>query len=47
MKRDISILLEDILGSIKLIEKYLEMINNDKTLFMKTEWVQDSVIRRL
>ena len=47
MKRDISILLEDILGSIKLIEKYLEMINNDKTIFMNTEWVQDSVIRRL
>jgi uncharacterized protein with HEPN domain len=47
MKRDISILLEDILRCIKLIEKYLEMINNDKTVFMNTEWVQDSVIRRL
>lgn len=45
MKKDVKILLEHILDSIKLIEEYVK--DKDKSDFLKSTQLQDSVIRRV
>jgi len=45
MKKDTKILLEHILDSIKLIEEYVK--GKDKSDFLKSTQLQDSVIRRV
>ncbi|MFW9878733.1 MAG: DUF86 domain-containing protein [Candidatus Thorarchaeota archaeon] len=45
MKKNISIFLDHILESIKLIEEYIE--GKNKTDFLESNKLQDSIIRRL
>jgi len=45
MKKDTKILLEHILDSINLIEEYVK--GKDKSDFLKSKQLQDSVIRRI